>query len=593
MTFQQGLALGVIGGAVALFAWGRFRYDIVALGALLVGLLTGLVPAKAAFSGFTSDVVVIIATALVVSAAIARSGVIEVALAPLLSRLKTPATQAPALAAATGLLSMPTKNVGALAILMPVALQLARRTGTSPSSLLMPMSFMSLLGGLVTLVGTSTNIIVSQVREETLGKPFEMFDFAPVGLTLAAIGFVFVAFGWRLLPRDRQGAAGMDEAVAGGAYSTEATVPQDWPESLATISDLKLSGDSVKLTALITVRERRAKLLPDARIQPGDVLVLEGEEENLDRLFARVPLRPARQGEEVEKSEASEEMRSVETVIQTDSVLVGASAHRMRLRDEYGVSLLAVRRDGERFADRLRDITLRAGDVLVLQAGERALPGAMKTLGVLPLAERTVRLGGAKRRYSPLIILAVAMVLVAFKVTPVATAFFGAAVVIIATGGLSMREAYGSLEGQVLVLIGALTPLSEAVRHTGATDLIAGGLAQALHGAPALLSLGALMVTAMACSPFLHNAPTVLVLGPIGVALAQRLHLNADPFLMAVATGAGCDFLTPIGHQCNTLVMGPGGYRFSDYWRLGLPLSVLVIALGTPLIAMVWPLAAR
>ena len=593
MTSQQALAFAVIGGAVALFAWGRFRYDLVALGALLVGLATGLVPAKEAFTGFTSDVVVIIATALIVSAAIARSGVIELFLQPMLSRLKSAATQVPALAGATALLSMPTKNVGALAILMPVALQIARRTGTSPSSLLMPMSFMSLLGGLVTLVGTSTNIIVSQVRQETIGQPFQMFDFAPVGLTLTAIGFVFVAFGWRLLPRDRQGQSGMGEAVAGTPYSTEATVPSVWPDNLGTITDLKLASDNVKLTALITVRERRSRLLPGARVQPGDILVLEGEQENLDRLFARVPLRPAREGKEVDKSESSEEMRSIEAVVQPDSVLVGGSAQRMRLQEEYGVGLLAVRRNGERFADRLRDITLRAGDVLVLQAGERALPGAMKALGVLPLAERSLRLGGVRRRYSPIVILALAMVLVAFKVTPVAVAFFGAAVLIVATGGLSMREAYGSFEGQVLVLIGALTPLSEAVRHTGGTDLIASGLAHVLNGVPALLALGALLVTAMACSPFLHNAPTVLVLGPIGVALAQRLHFSPDPFLMAVATGAGCDFLTPIGHQCNTLVMGPGGYRFSDYWRLGLPLSVLVIILGTPLIAFVWPLVSH
>lgn len=593
MTLQQGLAFGVIGSAVALFAWGKFRYDLVALGALLVGLATGLVPAKAAFSGFTSDVVVIIATALIVSAAIARSGVVELFLQPVLSRLKSARTQVPALAGTTALLSMPTKNVGALAILMPVALQIARRTGTSPSSLLMPMSFMSLLGGLVTLVGTSTNIIVSQVRQETIGKPFEMFDFAPVGLTLTAAGFVFVAFGWRLLPRDRQGQAGMDEAVAGAPYSTEATVPQTWPESLGTIADLKLAADGVRLTALITVRERRSRLLPDARVQPGDVLVLEGEQESLDRLFARIPLRPAREGQEVDKAEASEELRSVEAVVQPDSVLVGGSAQRVRLQAQYGVGLLAVRRKGERFTDRLRDITLRAGDVLVLQAGERALPTAMKELGVLPLAERSVRLGGVRRRFSPIVILAIAMLLVAFKVAPVAVAFFGAAVLIVATGGLSMREAYGSLEGQVLVLIGALTPLSEAVRQTGGTDLIASSLAHALHGAPALLALGALLVTAMACSPFLHNAPTVLVLGPIGVALAQRLHFSPDPFLMAVATGAGCDFLTPIGHQCNTLVMGPGGYRFSDYWRLGLPLSLLVVGLGTPLIAFVWPLMPR
>ncbi len=590
MPLNQALAFAVLSGAVAMFAWGRFRYDLVALTALLVGLVLGLVPAKAAFTGFTSDVVVIIAAALVISAAIVRSGVVERALQPLLSRLKTAATQVPVLAAATALLSIPTKNVGALAILMPLALQVARRTETSPASLLMPMSFMSLLGGLVTLVGTSTNIIVSQVRQETLGRPFAMFDFAPVGLVLTALGLVVVSFAWRLLPRDRQGRADLAEAVAEAPYATEVTVPEDWPEALATVADLHLDDEAVALAALISDRTRRSRPAPDTPLRPGDTLVLEGEQEALDRLLARTPLISARQGHEAEKSEASEEIRSVETVVQPNSVLVGTTAARLRMQQQFGVNLLAIGRNHQRIIQRLREVKLRAGDVLVLRAGEKRLPEAMLALGVLPLAERPVRFGGVKRRYSPLLILAVAMTLAALNLLPVAVAFFGAAVLMIATGALSMREAYGALDAQVLVLIGALTPLSEAVRRTGGTDLIAGGLAQLLHTAPPLLALGALMVTAMACSPFLHNAPTVLVLGPIGVALAHRLQLNPDPFLMAVATGAGCDFLTPIGHQSNTLVMGPGGYRFGDYARLGLPLSVMVLLVGPPMIAAVWPL---
>ncbi|MGC1302253.1 MAG: SLC13 family permease [Caulobacteraceae bacterium] len=593
MTVPQALAFSIVGGAVAMFAWGRFRYDVVALGALLAGLAVGIVPARQAFSGFTSDVVVIIACALVVSAAVARSGIIERFLAPLLSRLKSAPLQVPALAGATALLSIPTKNVGALAILMPVALKLARGTGTSPSSLLMPMSFMSLLGGLVTLVGTSTNIIVSQVRQETLGKPFRMFDFAPVGLVLTALGLVVVSFGWRLLPRDRQGQSGIGDAAIDAPYATEATVPENWPENLRTVADLKLSEHDVKLSALAHMGEKSRRPLPDSVLSPGDTLVLEGSQESLEALFNRLPLAQARAGKPVPKDQPSEEMRSIEAVVQADSVLVGRSARRLHLQQQYGVNLLAVGRSGTRITQRLRDISLRPGDMLILQAGERALPSALQTLGVLPLVERDVHLGGARRSYSPTIVLAVAMILVALNLVPVAVAFFGAAVLVVALGGLSMREAYASLEGQVLILIGALTPLSEAVRATGGTDLIAGGLAHLLQSAPALITLGALMVTAMACSPFLHNAPTVLVLGPIGVALASRLHLNPDPFLMAVATGAGSDFLTPIGHQSNTLVMGPGGYRFGDYWRLGLPLSLLVIVVGTPLIAWVWPLAHR
>ena len=590
MTPQQALAFGIIGAAVVMFAWGRFRYDLVALGALLAGLLTGLVPAKAAFSGFTSDVVVIIATALIVSAAIARSGLVEAIARPLLARLKTPALQAPALAGATALLSMPTKNVGALAILMPVALQLARSTETSPSLLLMPMSFMSLLGGLVTLVGTSTNIIASQVRQETLGAPFQLFDFAPVGLVLTALGLVVVSLLWRVLPR-REGRAGMADAVAAAApYTSEAALPSTLPEGVRTVGDLKLDDHGVALSAVVREDGSRPAAGDAAELRTGDRLVLQGDHEALDRVFARTPLTPGAADEEVETSDPAEEMRSVEVVIDTRSRLIGRSAKRLRMLEDYGVNLLAVGREGARITQRLRDVTLRAGDVLVLQAGEKHLPTAMRELGVLPLAERPVRLGRTPRRYAAPIILTIAMILVGFKVVPVAVGFFGAAVLTVAVGGLSMREAYGSLEGEVLVLIGALTPLSEAVRRTGGADLIAHTLGAAMHGLPPLLILGVIMTAAMACSPFLHNAPTVLVLGPIGVALAVQLHLGPDAFLMAVATGAGCDFLTPIGHQCNTLVMGPGGYKFGDYWKLGLPLSVMVILVGAPLIAMVWRL---
>ena len=590
MTPQQMIAFGIVGGAVVCFAWGRFRYDIVALCALLAGLATGIVHPKEAFTGFTSDVVVIIACALIVSAAVARSGIIEVTLQPLLSRLKSTAMQVPALAGATALLSIPTKNVGALAILMPVALKVAKATRTSPSSLLMPMSFMSLLGGLVTLVGTSTNIIVSQVRQDTLGKPFQMFDFTPVGIVLMGLGLIFVSFAWRVLPRDRQGKGDLGGATITTPYSTEATVPDTLPDGIETVSDLKLSDNSITLTAHRHGGERLKTSLPDAVLSPGDTLTLEGAQENLEALFNRSPLTLARADKAMEKEEASEEIRSIEAVVQQDSLLIGRSAQRLRLQQDYGVNLLAIGRKGARITEKLRDVTFRAGDVLILQAGEKTLPSVLPTLGVLPLVERDVRVGGVRGRYLPALILAVAMVLVAFKVVPVAIAFFGAAVLVVATGGLSMREAYGSLEGQVLILIGALTPLSEAVQHTGGTALIAGGLAGLLHGQAPLIALGALMITAMACSPFLHNAPTVLVLGPIGVVLAQKLHLNPDAFLMAVATGAGCDFLTPIGHQCNTLVLGPGGYKFGDYWKLGLPLSVLVIGVGTPLIAFVWKL---
>jgi len=590
LTAQQALSFAIIGAAVIAFAWGRFRYDVVALVALFAGVVTRDVPIKAAFTGFTGDVVIIIACALVVSAAIQQSGVIEWAVRPLLDRLKSTATQVPVLAGSTAILSTLTKNVGALAIMMPVALRVARNTESSPSSLLMPMSFMSLLGGLVTLVGTSTNIIVSQVREQTVGQPFKMYDFAPVGLILTLLGLVFVSFAWRLLPRNRKGRAGLSEVTAEAAYSTEAKVPADLPSELRTIGSLALDKDDVRLRAVVDKDGKSHKAAARTRLSPGMSLVLEGDADALARIFQRTPLQETRKKEDIKKDEPSEETRTIEAIVQSSSPLIGHSAERMRLQQRYGVQLLAIGRSNERITERLRDVTFRTGDMLVLRAGENALPEVLANLSLLPLAERVVQIGGGRRRFVPVLILAVAMILLGFNIVPVAGAFFGAALLMIVSGSLSMREAYASLEPEVLVLIGALTPLSEAVQHSGGTGLIAHGLATVLQGTPALLALGVMLIAAMACSPFLHNAPTVLVLGPIAVGVAKGLGLGADAFLMAVATGAGCDFLTPIGHQCNTLVRGPGGYRFGDYWKLGLPLSVLVILVGTPLIAWIWHL---
>lgn len=592
MTTPQILSFGLILATVVVFAWGRFRYDLVALGALVAGLALGIVPAKKAFDGFADDIVIIIASALVVSAAIARSGAVEVALRPLLARLPNEKTQAPALAGLTALLSMVTKNVGALAILMPPALQLAKRTGSAPSRLLMPMSFAALLGGMVTLVGTSPNIIVSGIRKDLLGKPFGMYDYAPVGLILTLAGLAFLVFGYRLLPASRKGAETMDAALAANTYVTEAEVPDPWPAGPMTIAELRrLAGEEVQVEALERGSERRDAPHANSKIQPGDRLVLAGPQEVLDQLIAAARLTLHSDARPAVRPSKAEDILAVEAVVQAGSSLAGQSARKLALNAERGVTLMAVARSGQRLTRRLDATPIRAGDVLLLQGAESVLPGVLTDLGLLPLAQREVRLGDARWRFLPVIILAVAMLMVGFKVIPVAVAFFGAAVLMVATRSLTMREAYQALDAPVLILVAALIPVSETVQSTGGTALIAQGLAQVFQGLPPMAALAATMLVAMAATPFLNNAATVLIIAPVGADLATRLHLNPDPFLMAVAVGAACDFLTPIGHQCNTLIMAPGGYRFGDYPRLGAPLSLLVVVLGVPLITFFWPLS--
>ncbi|HEY5071203.1 MAG TPA: SLC13 family permease [Caulobacteraceae bacterium] len=595
MTLQQALAFLLVAATMVGFVWGRLRYDLVALLALLVGLMIGVIPAKTAFDGFKNDVVVIIACALIVSAAIARSGIIEAATRPVLSRLNTEQTQGPVLTGASILLSMMTKNVGALAILMPSALQVAARTKTSPGRLLMPMSFGALVGGLVTLVGTSTNIIVSQIREHEIGRPFQMFDFAPVGLSLSLICLVYLSFAYRLLPKTRPGGGEVDAKAAAASYAAEVSVPEDWDTArTTTIADLQARArGEVKVTMHMRGDRSNASPTLTTRLKAGDILMLEGDQVALEQLIAATRLKVVPARRVVTPQDAKEEVREMEAVVAPDSALIGASVGSIGLHRNFGVNLLAVGRAHGRITGQLRALALRAGDVLVLQASERALPATLAQLGVQPIAQREPRLGLSRTGVPALMILSAAMILAALKIAPVAVAFFGAAVAMIAIGALSMRQVYQSLDGQVLVLVAALIPVSEAVQRTGGTALVAHLLSQAFSDIPSVLALALIMLAAMLASPFLHNAPTVLILGPVAVGLARQLGLSPDAFLMAVATGAGCDFLTPIGHQCNTLVMRPGGYRFSDYPRLGAPLSVIVIALGAPLIAHFWPLVPR
>jgi di/tricarboxylate transporter len=591
MTTEQALAFGLVGATIACFIWGRFRYDLVSLAALLAAVALGLVSPKKAFDGFASDVVVIIACALVVSAGFARSGLIEALLRPITPKLTSPRSQVPLFAAAVACLSMATKNVGALAILMPIALQVARKTNTPPSALLMPMSFASLLGGLVTLVGTSPNIIVSQVRQNLLGRPFGMYDFAPVGLALTALGVAFLSVGYRLLNKPRTPAVGLEAALEDQPYLTQVEVPPEGAAEARRVADLHRSGEGeVQVVALVRGGDRRAKPHGATVLKPGDKLLLEGDQAELERLIAAAKLKLTRSDKPVLMEEPTEDVHVVEAIVGPDSSLAGESASRIDLYGQYGVNLLAVSRSGYRLTQVLNRIRLRRGDMVMLQGGERALPAALKELGLLPLAQREVRLGGVRHAIAPALILASAMVAVAFHLAPVAIAFFAAAVGMVAFGGLRMRDAYAALDGPVLVLIGALIPVGEAIHATGGADLVAGGLSQVLGAAPPVTALGLVMLLSMVSAPFMHNAPTVLVFAPIAAGLARRLHLNPDPFLMSVAVGAACDFLTPIGHQCNTLVMAPGGYRFADYPRLGTPLSLLVLVAGPPLIAAVWPL---
>jgi di/tricarboxylate transporter len=596
MTLQQGLAFAVILGMMGFFVWGRYRYDLVAMSALFVAVVVGVVPADEAFVGFGDDIVIIVGSALLVSSAVARSGIVEQVLHRLGPYITSRQMMIVVLVGSVTLLAGFVKNIGALAMLMPVAFQLARRTNTPPSFILMPMAFGSLMGGTMTLIGTSPNVIVSQMREDLIGAPFRMFDFTPVGFSIAVVGVAFLAFGFRLLPADRKGAASVDAAFSIRSYTTEAKLPPDSSYVGRTVADLeKLGEGEVQVVTIIRERFRRVTPSPTWTLDADDTLLLEGESTALEQVVAQAELKLTGSKEENGDLESAgsgssgDDFGVMEAVVMAGSPLVERTPVQAQLAERYQIGVLAVSRSGQRLTRRLRTIKFQTGDVVVLQGNLTQMPEALGELRCLPLAERDIRLGQDRRRYVPVIVLAAAMVLVATQVVPVAFGFFGAAVILVVVKSISLREAYDGMDWPLLILIGSLIPISAAMQSTGATELIAAWLSAAASPMPPHGALALILIAGMAVTPFLNNAATVLVMAPIAAQFANSLGYSPDPFLMAVALGAASDFLTPIGHQSNTLVMGPGGYRFGDYWRLGLPLSILVVIVGVPLIALIFP----
>lgn len=589
-TLPQVLSFSVIGLMMAAFVWGRFRYDLVAAMSLLVALAVGVVPLKDAFSGFSDDIVIIVGSALLVSAGVARSGIMELAIQRYAPNVSSIRAQLLLLVVLVAVLSAFVKNIGALAIMIPIAFQFARKSNTSPSVFLMPMAFASLLGGLMTQIGTSPNIVVSRVREEMTGTAFTMFDFTPVGLALTVAGVIFLTLFYRLLPLRERRDKSLHEALDIKNYVAEAKVVANSSvvdQPVAAL--LKIAASEVVITSILRSGNVRISPLPDSVLRLGDTLLLEGDHEALDRLVAQAKLSLS-DGRELSAQDSKVEATAIEAVIGENSSLIGWSAQRLFLFDRFNVNLLAVSRKGQSVKERLGTITLRLGDVVVLQGNQNTMPGFLREFGLLPLAERPLLLGSVRHGLVPLLILLAAMGSTALGLLPVAVAFFAAAVGMVLFRVIPIREVYDSVDGPILLMLATIIPVSDSLQRTGATDLLSALLADIGAYLPAYGSLGLILLAAMAVTPFLNNAATVLVMAPIAAGFAQTLGYKPEAFLMAVAIGAGCDFLTPIGHQCNTLVMGPGGYKFSDYPRLGLPLSLLVLVVAIPMLMLVWPM---
>ncbi|MDN7132550.1 SLC13 family permease [Halomonas sp. MC140] len=605
----------VLGLTLVAFIWGRFRYDLVALAALLGSVMLGLVPAEGAFAGFGHPAVITVAAVLVISRGFERSGVVDIISNQVLKVGENLFLQLLVLVGTVTLLSGIMNNVGALALLLPVAMRLAREHNTSPSLLLMPLAFGSLLGGLTTLIGTPPNIIISSYRREVTGDAFSMFSFSPVGIAVALAGLAFIVLiGWRLTPK-RSGQSSTDEMFDTANYLVELKVAEGSKAKGLTLQQLRDELDeTIPVLAVVRDDDRRAGYNFHGALEEGDILLLEAGPDELQMLEDKVGLsaiaelaedaeeepdvsehpdaEPAKKKQPAKEAAPvdTEGLQLIEAVVRNDSMMINRSVRQLRLNHQFGLHLVAVARDGGRLKQRLRDIRFKTGDVLLLQGSENEISESLASLGCLPLAKRELHLGQPRKLALSIAIFALAIVAMLFDLLPAAVAMSTAALISLLIGVLPLREGYQAIDGPVIVLLAAMIPVGEALETSGGADMVASALLRFGSDWPVVITMIGLFLLTMLLSNVVNNAAAALLMAPIAVSLANGFNVSLDPFLMVVAISASCAFLTPIGHQSNTLVMGPGGYRFSDYWKLGLPLSIVVLAVSIPLIMLVWPL---
>jgi len=593
MTTDQTILALLLTVVLALLLWGRWRYDVVAFGALLVAVVAGAVPVADAFEGFGHPAVAVVALVLVVSRGLSNAGVVELLARFLVDKARSLSAHIGLMAGVAAAVSAFMNNVAALALLMPLDLKAAALAKRSPAESLMPLSFASILGGMITLIGTPPNIVIAQYRADTLGAPYRMFDFAPVGLAVTVVGVAYVALlGWRLLPSGRAEHDSARELLELESYVAEAEVSERSAALGKKVRDLDPVADEhdAEIVGLVRRGERLPGRARAVEIRARDVLVLSGTAEGIEGLAGALALAYSKKQREREGLLIGGDAALVEVVVPQGARIEGRSAQSLRLASAHGVTLVGVSRRGRRFAERVRRLPIQPGDILLLLGDREQLDDTVAWLGCLPLAPRGLRVVKRRQLWLALgaFVLAVTLAALGFVPLPIALGFVVGAFAL--AGTVPIKQVYDSIEWSVIVLLGSMIPLGVALETSGLAQELANALVRATAGLSPVVVLVALMAVTMTLSDAMNNVATAVIAAPIAVGTAHGLGLNPDTFLMGVAVAASCAFLTPIGHKNNLLILGPGGYRFGDYWRMGLPLELLVLAVGVPVLLWAWPL---
>ncbi|SET62572.1 SLC13 family permease [Paracoccus homiensis] len=592
MSIDQIILFAIFAAIMGLMFLGPWRHDLVAFAGLMAAVLLGVVPKEQAFSGFGNPTTMVVALILVATAGLTRSGAVSSMARLLADRDRSVSRHIAVVGGVGGLLSGFMNNIAALAMLMPIDLQAAQKARRRAGLTLMPLAFATILGGMLTLIGTPPNLIVSGYRQQVLGEPYRMFDFLPVGSAVAVAGMVFIALiGWRLIPQSRQEGAGdapeRPRRYLARLVVTEASSLTDEPVSQIREQALKAGA---RLVGVIRHGHALEGPLDDQTVTAGDVLLLRANPSALDEFRSASKLSFPDGRLEPRARKDSEGQSLIELLVPVGADIIGRSAQSFGLVNRYDSVLIGMRRRGIALREALPRQEIVAGDLLLVLIPESRVEDVLSASGLLRLdgGSLPVQREGHMRTAIGLFVLAVLATSLGWVTMPIALGCVVIAYVL--TGVLSINELYDHVDWPVIVLLGSMIPLGLALDSTGGTALIAGWIASLTQGYPAWAGLALLMVSTMFMSDILNNNATTIIAAPVGIRLAEQLQVEPDAFLMGVAVAAACAFLTPIGHQNNTLILGPGNYRFGDYWRMGLPLEIIVLVVSIPMLLIVWPL---
>lgn len=578
---QIWIVFAILLAGLVLFVWQKIRYDIVAALMLLAIGLTGIVSTEELFSGFASSAVITVASALVVAKGLENSGILDKAEEFLLKFEKRPYIPLLLLLVMVSLVSGFINDIAALAISLPIAISLSRSLKLTPSKILIPLAYASIIGGSLTLIGTASNIVMGSVAKRELGRPLEIFEFFPVGLVLIIVFIIlFLIIGRKILPNRPSPYA--TEKFQLPKYISEVQVNDRSDFIDKTVGEFEKEFDYLDVVRIVRERHERDMPHSNTKIGLGDVLVIRSDVEGLRKL-KESGLDFLRDSEEKLK-----DLDVVEAIVMPNSILADRTARQTRLRDRYTVSLLGVARHGSTLIKRVDDVKIKTGDVLLLEVAQSDLQNVLRELQCAPLKKRGISLHERAPSILTLVIAGVCIALSAFSILPIEISLTLGALAMLLSRSLSLKEAYSAIHWPILILIGSIIPFGIAMVNTGADKFIAETIMQTGISEP-IMALIIIFAATTLLSNVMNNVATAVFMAPVALQLSQILDVSGFPMLMAVVFGAAVPYLTPISHHSNLLVMEAGGYKFTDYLRFGIPLTLATMVIVIFLVPILWP----